>query len=96
MNIKIRHVEKLKDAYGITSFPTNNRAVITISRQLNRLTASYGATVLHEMLHVWIRILAIRGFETDDETEHKFIYAAERAVIVLFRKIVGKKKGRKN
>lgn len=95
MNIKIRHVEKLDDAYGTTSFPSKNKAIITISRELNRLTASYGATMLHEMLHVWIRILAIRGFETDDKTEHKFIYAAERAVVVLFRKIVGKKKGRK-
>jgi len=92
MNIKIRHLETLDDAYGTTAFPSHNRAIITISRRLNRLTATYGATVLHELLHVWVHILAKNGFEMDDKTEHAFIYAAEKIVVTEFRKTVGRQR----
>lgn len=91
MNIKIRHVEKIKGSYGETGFPSPHRAIITINRQLNKSLSSYASTMLHELLHVWIRILALKGFEIDDETEHTFIYAAEKAVLTEFKKV---KKGR--
>ncbi len=87
MFIKIRHVEKIKGSYGETGFPTPRSAVITISRQLNKSLASYASTMLHELLHVWIRILAIKGFEVDDETEHDFIYAAEKRVLKEFKRV---------
>ncbi len=93
MNIAIRNVKEIKDSYGETMFPTRNKVVIRISRALNRLTATYAATLLHELLHVWVHVLSLRGFEMDDAVEHKFIYAAEKAVVVEFKKIA-KKKGR--
>lgn len=90
MIIKIRHVRDLKHEYGECSFPTPHKAVITISKKGNGYLAGYASTVLHEMLHVWCRILAKKGFEVDDETEHKFIYAVEKDLLKQFKKIVGK------
>ncbi len=92
MTIKIRHVEKLRSLYGECSFTSRNKTVITIARSRNRRLATYGATLLHELLHAWIRALEMSGFEIDDEIEHKFIYAVEQAVVRLFRDIVGRKK----
>jgi hypothetical protein len=90
MVIKIRHARDLKDDYGECWFPTAHKAIITISRKGNGYLAGYASTILHELLHVWIRILAKKGFEVDDKTEHDFIYAVERDMLRQFRKIVGK------
>lgn len=92
MTIKIRHVEKLRSLYGECHFVTKNKTVITVARSKNRRLATYGATVLHELLHAWVRILEWNGFEIDDEVEHEFLYAVEQAVVRLFRDIVGGKK----
>lgn len=94
MNIKIRHAKRVAGAYGNTSFYGPKKAIITISRALNRRLSTYAATLLHELLHVWTKILENFGFEIDDKTEHDFIYACERAILKEFRAIVGKK-GRK-
>jgi len=90
MLIKIRHAKDLKDDYGECSFPTPHKAIITISKKGNGYLAGYASTVLHELLHVWIRILAKKGFEVDDKTEHDFIYAVERDLLKQFKKIVGR------
>lgn len=91
MVIKIRHVEKLRSLYGECAFTTKNKTIITIARQKNKRLATYGATVLHELLHVWVRILQTGGFKITDEVEHEFIDAVEQAVVRLFRDIVGRK-----
>ena len=91
MTIKIRHTEKLRDLAGECSFKTKNKTIITIARQGNRRLAEYGATLLHELLHVWIRILVMNGFQISDKVEHDFIYSVEQAVVRLFRDIVGRK-----
>ena len=90
MMIKIRHVKALGDDYGECEFRGPHKAIITISRKRNKRLAGYASTVLHELLHVWIRILAKKGFDVDDETEHDFIYASEAAMLKQFKKIVGK------
>ena len=92
MNIKVRHAAKIIGSYGETGFPSPNKAIITISRALNKSLASYASTLLHELLHVWIHVLSLKGFKIDDEREHDFIYAAERAVLIEFKKT---KKGRR-
>ncbi len=92
MIIKIRHVEKLGSSYGESEFVSRNKMLITIARQRNRRLATYSATLLHELLHVWVWVLEINGFEVDDKTEHKFIEAVEQAVVRLFRDVVGRKK----
>lgn len=88
--IKIRHAKNLKDEYGTCSFPTPHKALITISRKGNGYLAGYAATMLHEMLHVWIRILAKKGFKVEDDVEHEFIYAVERDMLRQFKKVIGK------
>ena len=93
MNIAIRNVKEIKGSYGETLFPTRSKVVIRINRALNRLTATYAATLLHELLHAWVHALALRGFLMDDTVEHKFIYAAEKAIVKKFRRIA-KRKGR--
>jgi hypothetical protein len=90
MLIKIRHVKELKGDYGECAFVGPHKAIITISKKGNKYLAAYASTVLHELLHVWIRILAKKGFEVDDDTEHDFIYASEAAMLKQFKKIVGK------
>ena len=90
MIIKIRHAKDLKGDYGECAFVGPHKAIITISKKGNGYLAGYASTVLHELLHVWIRILAKKGFEVDDETEHDFIYAVERDLLKQFKKIVGK------
>ncbi len=92
MIIKVRHVEKLRGLYGECDFSTKNKTVITIARSKNRRLATYGATLLHELLHAWVRVLEMNGFEIDDEVEHEFIDAVEQAVVQLFRDIAGRKK----
>ncbi len=94
MKILIRHVKKLEGSYGETRFPAPHRITVLINQQLNRRLASYASTLLHELLHVWIYVLGLKGFEVEDKVEHDFIYAAEREVLVQFRKIVGKKGGK--
>ncbi len=91
MTIKIRHTEKLHGSYGECAFNSKNKMVITIARERNRRLATYGATLLHELLHAWVRMLELNGFKVDDKVEHKFIYAVEQAVVRLFRDIVGRK-----
>jgi ssRNA-specific RNase YbeY (16S rRNA maturation enzyme) len=103
--IKIRHQnrvfsksknKKREECYGTTRFPTLHRIVITMSRALNRRLASYGATILHELLHVWIHTLEMNGFEfhTDPETaeavEEEFVEVATLSVLKDFRRIVGR------
>ncbi len=89
MNIKIRHVEKIPGSYAETTFPAPHKAVITISRQLNKSLASYGTTMLHELLHVWMQILLANGFDP----EHDFVDATEKDALRHFQRVYGK--GRK-
>lgn len=90
MLVKIRHVKNLKDDYGECAFPTPYKAIITISKKGNRYLAEYASTVLHELLHVWVRILAKKGFKIEDNAEHDFIYAVEKDILQRFKKVLGK------
>ncbi len=91
MIVKVRHVEKLRSLYGECAFVSKNKTIITIARQRNKRLATYSATLLHELLHVWIRVMELNGFKVDDDTEHDFIDAVEQAVLRLFKQVVGRK-----
>ncbi len=88
MTIKIRHVKHLKGSYGDTAFPAPGKIVITINRKLNRSLASYGTTLLHEILHAWMHILEINGFDP----EHDFVDATEKDALRHFKRVYGRKK----
>ncbi len=91
MTIKTRHYKRViaddgDECFGNTVFVTNRRIVIRMSRRLNKTVAQYAATLLHELLHVWIHVLGLMGFPVKNDPEERFVYAAERAVLKEFRK----------
>lgn len=84
MNVEIRLVKRCRNrAYGNFSIRGRESALITIALDKNKTMAEYGATVLHELLHLWIAILQRRNFKCGDSREHRFIYAVERVVHVM-------------
>ncbi len=71
-----------------------NKAAITISMKLNDTLAEYGATTLHELLHLWMTLLRKEGFKCTNKKEHDFIYSAEQLVIKSMKEnIKGNKYG---
>ncbi len=86
MIIRIRSAKRLKGLDGQTTFPAPGRAVITIDRSSNKTLAAYGATVLHELLHVWMHILQTKGFDP----EHDFIDSTEKDALRHFQRVYGK------
>lgn len=82
MLINIKEVKACKNkAFGNFLLRGHSYAVITISQKLNTTVAEYGSTVLHELLHLWITILRLKGFRTNNVKEHKFIYAVEAVIL---------------
>lgn len=61
-------------------------ALITVSMKYNQLLVEYCVTVLHELLHLWVTIMRMKGFKTTDTKEHEFIYAVDRVVTRLAKK----------
>lgn len=87
MLVNIKDVKACKNkAFGNFLLRGHNYALITISKKLNTTVAEYGSTVLHELLHLWVTVLRLKGFRTNNVREHKFIYAVEDIVLKLARK----------
>ena len=64
---------------------------ICISEQANRTLAEFGSTLLHELLHLWVFLMANYGYKVGLAREHKFIYAVEN-VVIKFMEIFLKEK----
>ena len=87
MVIHLKEVKKCRNgAFGNFLLRGANFALITLSMELNDTLAEYASTMLHELLHLWITILRVKGFRTTSLIEHKFIYAVEKCVVTLARK----------
>jgi hypothetical protein len=85
--INLKDVKACKNkAYGNFLLRGHNYAVITISQKLNDTVAEYAATVLHELLHLWVTVLRLKGFRVTNVKEHKFIYAVENTIIKMAKK----------
>jgi hypothetical protein len=54
---------------------------IKIAVDENGTIAEYASTLLHELLHFWLHVMAMRGWVVKDEPEHRFIYAVEKSVL---------------
>lgn len=81
MLINLKEVKKCRNgAFGNFLLRGRESALITVSMKLNNTVAEYGATVLHEFLHLWVTILRRKGFRVSDRREHKFIYAVEALI----------------
>lgn len=87
MRIHIKEVKKCRNgAYGNFLQRGRQSALITISLKENKMVAEYAATLLHELLHLWVTLLRLKGFRATNVKEHKFIYAVEKAIISKARR----------
>lgn len=99
MIIKMRYQPRVfaedgDECYGLTIFPSPKRVMIRISRALNKTVAQYGATLLHELIHVWVHYLTTIGWESiygddtklENDVEEEFVLSAERVVLLEFKK----------
>lgn len=93
MRIDIKEVKKCRNgAYGNFLLRGRQSALITVSLKENRVVAEYAATLLHELLHLWITLLRLKGFRTTNIKEHRFIYAVEKAIITKARRYLRRPK----
>lgn len=87
MRIEIREVRNCKNgAFGNFLLRSYKSALITISLKLNDSVAEYGATLLHELLHLWLALLRLKGFRVANKKEHNFIYDVEKHVLKVAKK----------
>lgn len=93
MLVNIREVKKCKNgAYGNFLLRGAGSTLITISRKLNDTVAEYAATLLHELLHLWVTLLRLKGYRTTNKKEHEFIYGVEKTIIRKAQKYLRRKK----
>jgi hypothetical protein len=92
MLINLKEVKKCRNgAYGNFLMRGAKSALITVSLKLNSTIAEYAATVLHELLHLWVMVLRQKGFRVTNVKEHRFIYAAEKHIITMAKKHLRRK-----
>ena len=81
MKVEIKMVNKCRNgAFGNFIVRGRESILITISHEKNQMMAEYGATLLHELLHLWMTLLRGKKFKCSDTKEHQFIYAVERLI----------------
>lgn len=87
MKLEIKNVKKCRNnASGNFILRGHKSALITISLRHNDTLAEWGSTLLHELLHFWTTLMRRNGMRVTDYREHRFIYAAERAILKVMVK----------
>lgn len=87
MIVRINKVKACRNkAYGNFLLRGHESALITISLKLNPMLAEYGATLLHELLHLWITMMRREGFRGSDKKEHEFIYEVEDQIVRIMKR----------
>lgn len=80
----IKTVNTLRDskghAFGETEF-SKNAFIIRIALDKNKDVDEFCGTVLHELLHVWFKIIALVGVKVRSGDEHEVIKAIEGVVM---------------
>jgi antirestriction protein ArdC len=92
VNVRIVEVQRTRNGASGNFLTTGrNSARITISLALNRGMHEYAATLLHELLHLWVTMMRVKGLRVSNIREHRFIYAAEVVVAHLARRFMRRK-----
>lgn len=97
MIIRIKHSKRRlmdKDGdwlYGFCTMPTPKSMSIQISGPDNKRMNVYAGTTLHELVHAWMNLLAVKGFKVDEDMEEDFVRLSESLVIAVFKKLFGRK-----
>ncbi len=87
MVLRIKKVKQCKNkAFGNYTLTGKNSALITVSLKKNKLVAEYGATLLHELLHMWTTLLRKEGVKVTNKVEHEFIYDTEENIYKIMKK----------
>jgi len=99
MLVDIREVKKSRNGamgnfLARGKYP-NKYWVISISMFHCRTLVNYALTLLHELLHVWVIALRLKGFRVRGATEHRFINAAEDQVLRVIKYLRYTKKRKK-
>lgn len=93
MIVEIKEVKQCRNkAFGNFICRGQNNALITISLKNNDTVAEYSATIFHELMHLWVTILRLKGFRCTNIKEHKFIYAAEDFILRMAKKHLRRRK----
>lgn len=83
-SVTIKLVEKLPQGdcgYCAARSRSKDKYEIAISRSAHKTVSEMGATLLHEMLHLWVFILQVYGYKVRLKTEHQWIKAIETTII---------------
>lgn len=87
MKLEIKNVKECRNgASGNFLCRGYESSLITISLKHNDTLAKWGSTFLHELLHFWTTLMRRNGMKVTNSREHRFIYAAERAVLKVMIK----------
>lgn len=82
MRLEIKGVRYCRQGeYGYFKILGSQRACIAISLKENTTLNQYAETLLHELLHFYIALLKVEGFNVGSRNEHKWIEACELMVI---------------
>lgn len=93
MKLEIKNVKKCRNgAWGNFFIRGRDSTLITISLHRNTTLAEWGATLLHEMLHLWTTLMRKNGLRVTDRREHTFINATETAVLAVMVKYLKRRK----
>ncbi len=86
MRVTIKMVPRLPDGdAGIFTVHSRNRATIRVSLERNPRLFEFAATLLHELLHLWVEVLLRHGFKIGARREHQWIEACEGAIARLLK-----------
>ena len=84
-NVIIKMVQRLPNnedcGYCIGRSRRKDKYEIAISQEAHKTVAQFGATLLHELLHLWLYILEVYGYKVKLKIEHQFIRAVETTII---------------
>lgn len=74
MILTIKLVDKCEhDHRGEFAVLGSNRCEILISKKRNPDVNAFAATLLHELLHLWVTVLQTHGLRESISVEHRFI-----------------------
>ena len=69
-------------SYGETEFLSNNGFVVRVALDKNKKVDEFCGTLLHELLHVWFKIVKKVGrIKLTDSQEHNIIKGIENVVM---------------
>lgn len=77
----VDHLPKGDCGYCVVRNKRKDKYEIVISQTAHKTVADFGSTLLHELLHLWVYLIAVYGYRVKLKYEHQFIRAVETTII---------------